>query len=232
MSVMMAALLISFVTAIQSQNQSIPELRQTLSDPGLNRFDMSGFVLELPPGLKDEILQRHGSGFLGYLTEGNSDYIPESKRNIPCSEDTAFQLLDFWLGEWDVFIQNRHVGTNSIKKILNGCAIHEYWTDARSQQGHGLFYYQKATELWKHIWITENATERGGVKEKQLVGIMDDGSVQFQGEIPLNGLKSYLDRTTLTPLPDGHVRQLIEISTDGGESWRSIFDAIYIRNTE
>jgi hypothetical protein len=39
----------------------------------------------------------------------------------------------------------------------------------------------------------------------------------------------YLDRTTLTPLEDGRVRQLIEISTDGGHSWRSIFDGYYSR---
>ena len=56
-----------------------------------------------------------------------------------------------------------------------------------------------------------------------------NGGVRFQGEIPLEDNRSYLDRTTLTPLPDGRVRQVIEWSTDGGETWNIAFDAYYIR---
>ncbi len=33
------------------------------------------------------------------------------------------------------------------------------------------------------------------------------------------GRSSYLDRTTLTPEPDGRVRQVIEISVDGRATW-------------
>ena len=40
---------------------------------------------------------------------------------------------------------------------------------------------------------------------------------------------SYLDRTTLSPLAGGEVRQHIEVSTDRGESWRTTFDAVYRR---
>lgn len=156
----------------------------------------------------------------------------EQQTTIPCSEDPAFNLLDFWLGEWDVFIEDRQAGTNKIVKILNGCAIHEFWIDARGQQGHGLFYYQNATGLWKHIWITENATERGGVKEKQQVAVMENGSVQFLGKIPPAGGGSYLDRTTLTPLQDERVRQLIEISTDGGDHWQAVFDGVYVKRKD
>jgi hypothetical protein len=36
-----------------------------------------------------------------------------------------------------------------------------------------------------------------------------------------------LDRTTLTPLPDDRVRQLIEISRDRGVTWQTNFDAYY-----
>jgi hypothetical protein len=52
--------------------------------------------------------------------------------------------------------------------------------------------------------------------------------VRFQGAIPLPGGGQYLDRTTLTPLEDGAVRQVIEVSRDG-ESWRTVFDAVYVR---
>lgn len=39
-------------------------------------------------------------------------------------------------------------------------------------------------------------------------------------------------RTTLTPLSGDRVRQLIEISVDGGESWRRVFDALYVRPSQ
>jgi hypothetical protein len=38
-----------------------------------------------------------------------------------------------------------------------------------------------------------------------------------------------LDRTTLTPLGGGEVRQHIEVSSDRGATWRSSFDAVYRR---
>lgn len=38
----------------------------------------------------------------------------------------------------------------------------------------------------------------------------------------------YLDRTT-TRIDGDSVRQLIEVSTDAGETWRSVFDATYRR---
>ncbi len=78
------------------------------------------------------------------------------------------------------------------------------------------------------MWVTENATVPGGVKEKRLIERLEDGSVRFQGEIPMENGEGYLDRTTLTPLPDGRVRQHIEVSTDRGAAWRTTFDAVYV----
>jgi hypothetical protein len=38
-----------------------------------------------------------------------------------------------------------------------------------------------------------------------------------------------IDRTTLTPWLDGRVRQTIEWSKDSGKTWKTVFDAFYIR---
>lgn len=53
--------------------------------------------------------------------------------------------------------------------------------------------------------------------------------VRFQGELPREDGSLVLDRTTLSPLPDGRVRQVIETSTDGGRTWEVGFDAYYSR---
>lgn len=144
-----------------------------------------------------------------------------------CESEAGFRELDFWLGDWDVYIGEQEVGTNRIEKILDGCAVLENWEDARGGEGKSLFYYHPVTEEWKQVWVTENATLPGGIKEKVLVERLSDGGVRFQGVIPVAGGSSYLDRTTLKPESDGSVRQVIERSIDGGKTWTVGFDAIY-----
>lgn len=146
----------------------------------------------------------------------------------PCAEDAGFHVLDFWLGEWRVMAGDQQVGSNTIRTILGGCAVREEWTSARGGRGESLFYYQPVTKVWKQVWVTDGARGRGGVKEKTLVTTLPDGSLRFQGEIPLAEGGKYFDRTTLSPLSGGKVRQLIEISSDGA-TWRIVFDAVYER---
>jgi hypothetical protein len=52
--------------------------------------------------------------------------------------------------------------------------------------------------------------------------------VRFVGELPQPGGGTVLDRTTLTPLPDGRIRQVIEQSKDGGKTWHS-WEGVYTR---
>jgi hypothetical protein len=144
-----------------------------------------------------------------------------------CADQSGFDALDFWVGDWDVYIGDQQVGTDRVEKILAGCAVAEHWTSATGGLGQSLFYYQPVTGEWRQVWVTTGATQLGGVKEKRLTERLADGSVRFVGEIPVEGGGSYLDRTTLTPLDGGRVRQLIEISTDDGRTWQSTFDAVY-----
>lgn len=151
------------------------------------------------------------------------------KKVHSCHDDPGFHELDFWLGEWTVKAGNRVVGTNRIDKILKGCAIVENWTAEDGSEGKSLFYYDPATRTWKQVWVTESAYAPGGLKEKTLVERMNGGGLRFQGEIARAEGETYLDRTTLTPNLDGTVRQWIQISTDGGGMWTTVFDATYER---
>lgn len=144
-----------------------------------------------------------------------------------CS-DEVHRTLDFWIGEWDVRVGDETVGRNRIEKVLGGCAITETWSAARGGEGRSLFYYVPAAREWRQVWVTENPAAPGGVKEKR--GVEGPaGAVRFQGEITTTDGSRYLDRTTLTPLADDRVRQHIEISTDRGATWRTTFDAVYMR---
>jgi hypothetical protein len=149
-----------------------------------------------------------------------------------CATTAGFQRLDFWLGHWDVYVGDRKVGENHIEKILEGCAVTEHWQGSGGGGGRSLFYYLPASDTWKQVWVTGQATRPGGVKEKTLVEEMAGGGVRFQGEIILNSGRTYLDRTTLTPQEGGRVKQVVEVSRDGGSTWKTTFDAVYILQGE
>ena len=143
----------------------------------------------------------------------------------PCSSP-GHRLMDFWIGNWRVVAREGEqvVGSNSIQKILNGCGVIENWRNVRGAEGKSLFYFHDVEKTWKQVWITDNQ----GLKEKHLIAVLD-GAVRFQGEIRQEDGRVVLDRTTLTAISEHRVHQLIEQSIDGGDTWQTSFDAMYIR---
>jgi hypothetical protein len=136
-----------------------------------------------------------------------------------------YHALDFWLGEWEVRDPAGSLeGTNRIAADLSGCAVRESWTDAKGVRGESTFFYDRAARRWKQVWITED----GDWKEKAQVE-SPPGSVRFQGELPRPNGGTVLDRTTLTLLDDGRVRQRIEQSRDGGKTWPASWEGLYAR---
>ncbi len=142
----------------------------------------------------------------------------------PCDSMAAYHTLDFWVGEWEVMSEGARVGRNRIDKVVHGCALIENWVDANGVEGKSLFYFVRARKEWKQVWVAP-----GSIKEKHLVATLPGGAVRFQGDLPMLDGSIVLDRTTLTPLPDGSVRQVIEQSRDGGTTWQTTFDARYVR---
>lgn len=148
----------------------------------------------------------------------------------PCDTVREFHALDFWIGTWDVYSGKQRDGRDDVRAILAHCAIVEDWRDITGHRGQSLFYFDGFAKQWQQIWITDQATYRGGLKRKTLVAVYRGGAVRFEGALPGKpGAPVILDRTTLTPLARGRVHQVIEISRDGGSTWTSTYDAIYVR---
>ncbi len=208
----------------------VPSATEALSAGGFTR--VAADVPHFEGARGETIVQFSAVGPWGTRFLGEQQYRVETPDGgaAPCAADTAWRELDFWLGEWDVLAGGRRAGTNRIARVLGGCAIMEHWTDAGGREGKSLFYYQPITAEWKQVWVTDRAGVVGGLKEKALVERLAGGALRFQGEIPMPNGGSYLDRTTLTPLPDGRVWQLIEVSRDRGRTWQTSFDAEYVRS--
>ncbi len=148
--------------------------------------------------------------------------------SVQCDDVPSYQLLDFWVGDWDVYVDEELVGFNRIEKTLNGCAFSEHWIGTDGNEGESLFFVSDSGE-WKQVWVTARANQPGGIKEKTIVEIAPEDGVRFQGVLYHPDAGQWFDRTTLKSVENGAVRQLIEISSDAGNTWQTTFDAIYRR---
>jgi hypothetical protein len=133
--------------------------------------------------------------------------------------------LAFWVGTWDVHdsATGERAGFNEIVEILDGHALLERWTGASGLEGTSLFWNDGASGTWRQVW----ATSAGWAKQKAMVTAEEPGAVRFEGVVTLPDGTQVRDRTTLTPLGDGSVRQVIEAAPLDGDAWEVGFDAVY-----
>lgn len=143
----------------------------------------------------------------------------------PCRATEASKALDFWLGEWDVYVGAGLAGTDTVERILGGCGIVERWRDTSGDEGLSLFAFDARKDLWTQTWVTDDSAAPGGIKVKVLRA-RGPATTTFQGEIEGKSGAVYYDRTILTALGNGRVHQQIQVSRDGS-GWRTGFDAIY-----
>ena len=144
----------------------------------------------------------------------------------PCRASEVSRNLDFWVGDWDVYVGSKLVGTDKVDRIMSGCAVTERWRDTQGGEGFSLFAYDARRDMWTQTWVTADTSQNGGLKVKTLRAHTPT-TVTFQGELESKTGVVYYDRTILTALPAGRVRQQIQISRDG-VAWPGGFDAIYV----
>jgi hypothetical protein len=53
--------------------------------------------------------------------------------------------------------------------------------------------------------------------------------MRFLGEVPIREGLIALNRLTLEPIRGGGVREVVDVSRDGGSTWVKTFDAVYER---
>ena len=149
----------------------------------------------------------------------------------PCEYDQVYRLLDFWVGDWDVYVnENQKIGVSVVRKMVNGCAIQENYEQTDGFVGENLFYYNNISGEWKMVWVTGAAVSLGGVKEKIMTARDDHGGVRFTGELPDNTTgQKILDRSTISPVSKDRVNMVIQQSRDGGDNWVTTFSGYYQR---
>ena len=146
--------------------------------------------------------------------------------SAPCAPP-VYRQFDFWVGNWDVKDPGGQVvGTNRITREYDGCVLQEHWValGPQKQTGSSFNTYSPATNRWHQTWVDST----GGFL--LLDGGMADKSMVLAGDMPARrGTGTVRHRIAFTPNANGTVRQLWEVSRDGGQTWSVNFDGTYVR---
>jgi uncharacterized protein (TIGR02246 family) len=147
----------------------------------------------------------------------------------PCKHDARFREFDFWIGDWDVrptgAPASQPASRNTITLEENGCVVMEHWKGLGGSTGQSFNIFDRSLGLWRQTWV-DNV---GGQHDYR--GSLKDGNMVFTGDTPApNGrLGRVPTKLTFFHMGADSVRQFSEISNDGGKTWVTNYDLMYVR---
>jgi tetratricopeptide (TPR) repeat protein len=148
----------------------------------------------------------------------------------PCMGDSVARSFDFWVGEWDVYVNGttQQAGRSRIDRVSGGCAILENWTGNTSllnppSDGKSLNFVVPSTRKWRQVWMGSG----GGLTNFE-EGEYRDGAMRFTYDnvTPRGRLRGRFIFFNQGP---NRVRQLQESTPDSGRTWQTVYDFIYLR---
>lgn len=153
---------------------------------------------------------------------------------LPNCSAAAHHALDFWIGEWDAFrADNNHLsGRSSITASDDGCVINEHWTSLgapTAYSGRSLNTFDAAAGKWEQYWADSTGSHIYFVGGADQGGAISMATLSASPTGP-SGAPQW-QRVTLTPLPDGTVRQQGDTSSDG-RTWTLTYALIYRHHSE
>lgn len=160
----------------------------------------------------------------------NPRFIAVVKALTPCTDD-EYRHFDFWLGQWDVTGAGAASPTakSDISARHGGCMmLEQYEVNGGAYTGMSINYYDNVRDVWHQTWMANN-----GAPVYLEGGLNDDGAMVLSDEgLAISEATGTINRVTWTPNDDGSVRQFWEVSSDGGETWSTAFDGLYVRKAE
>ena len=143
----------------------------------------------------------------------------DEEKAFPCRFGDEYKRLDFWLGEWDVYVKDKKTATSDITKSEGGCTLHEDYKTLGGFYGRSMSYYDPVDKKYTQLWIDKfnsiTTFKETEAREGYLKMNTDDGK----------GTLTAMDYT-LDPAT-GNVTQTMESSKDGGKTWKKSFVGVY-----
>jgi hypothetical protein len=153
------------------------------------------------------------------LAAGGSAHAQQPQQ--PRCDAPEYRQFDFWIGEWEVTGQDgRVLGRNRITRILDGCVLLEEWIGAGGGTGKSMNAWDRTSGTWRQTWL-----DNGGGR-LELSGGLQGAIMVLSNEAPGPDGAVVHQRLTFEPTDDG-LRQHWQRSTDGGQTWTTLFDGQY-----
>ena len=149
-------------------------------------------------------------------------YLPAQQASAPPNPCEASQQkqLDFWVGEWHLSWPGSKQGelahgTNSIKRIMDGCVVQENFSggDSMHLRGTSVSTFDTRAGHWKQTWVDNE----GGYLD--FIGDFKDGQMILQREAMRNG-KKIMQRMVWKNITLDELDWSWEASTDDGKTWQ------------
>ena len=138
----------------------------------------------------------------------------------PCLVAEQTQL-SFWLGEWELTWPGEKQGevdhgTNSIRRVLDGCAIEENFSGGTAMhlRGRSLSIFDTISGKWKQTWVDNE----GGYLD--FTGEFRDGQMILAREAVRRNGQRVLQRMVFKNITPNELDWSWEASTDGGKTWQ------------
>jgi hypothetical protein len=151
--------------------------------------------------------------------------------NAPCSQPEQKQL-EFWVGEWeltwpgDQASQEGH-GTNSIRRVMDGCVVEENFSggDSMHLRGMSLSIFDIKAQKWKQTWVDNE----GGYLD--FVGEFKNGQMILAREAKAQDERRLLQRMVFKNITAKDLDWSWERSPDGGKTWQVVWPIHYRRKS-
>lgn len=144
----------------------------------------------------------------------------------PCTADSSYQRLAFWVGDWDVFDSTgAPYATQRVRAVIDECAITAEWSSGGGNKGMGLSAFDLKTREWKQVYVSNQVPFRSGVTLRTSDASYTGPGIRF---IPLpdpSAGNPVQTRVTIMPLSGHRALQQFEDSRDGGKTWKVVFKA-------
>ncbi|MBZ5681862.1 MAG: DUF1579 domain-containing protein [Acidobacteriia bacterium] len=149
----------------------------------------------------------------------------------PCTTAQQRQF-DFWVGEWDLTWPGQNAGevghgSNSIKRILDGCVVQENFSGQASGhlRGTSVSIFDANAGKWKQTWVDNE----GGYLD--FAGELKDGQMILQREATQKDGTKFLQRMVWKNITANELDWSWEASRDGGKTWQVQWPIHYKRRS-
>lgn len=203
--------------------------------PGQTRYQLA--KIDLATGERDRALLRLDSlatsGFAAYLTllsdedfaglradDAFEEMVVRVRQNTyPCADDEEYHKLDFWLGDWEVFVNGQARAFSRITKGEGDCTLHENYLTGGGYTGRSFNYFDPEDSLYHQIWIDRSGTISRYREKAARPGYL---LMETHGSGPLM-------RMSYTAKGRDTVVQSMAMSQDSGRNWQNVFLGEYRR---